>query len=94
MECSHVEAVWIGLRTNRKKPLLVCTIYQPPDSRCQFFDSLSSVLENAIKECTEILLMGDFKINFLSDCSISRLMQCLSDGSNLTQTISRVMQLE
>ena len=30
------------------------------------------MLENANKECKEILVMGDLKINLLYDCSTSR----------------------
>ena len=46
------------------------------------------MLENASKECKEILVMGDFNINYLSDCSITRRMQSLSDEGSLTQMIA------
>ena len=82
MECSDLEAVWIELRTGRVKPLLVCTIYRSPDSGCQIFNSPSILLENANKECKEVLVMGDLNINLLSDCPISRCMQSLRDESS------------
>ena len=45
------------------------------------------MLEKANKECKEILVMGDININYLSDCSITRRMQSLSDEGSLTQMI-------
>ena len=42
LECNYLETVWIELDSSKKKPLLVCTIYCPPDAGCQFFNSLSS----------------------------------------------------
>ena len=88
LECNYLETVWIELGSSKKKPLLVCTIYCPPDAGCQFFYSLSVMLENANKECKEILVMGDININYLSDCSITRRMESLSDEGCLTQMIA------
>ena len=83
-----MHALWIELGSSKKRPLLVCTIYRPPDAGCQFFDNLSVMLETANKECKEILVMGDLNINYLSDCSSTRRMQSLSDEASLTQMIT------
>ena len=88
LECNDLQALWIELGSSKKRPLLVCTIYRPPDTGCQFFDSLSVMLETANKECKEILVMGDFNLNYLSDCSSTRRMQSLSDEGSLTQMIA------
>lgn len=50
LESSNLETSWIETHTNRRKPLLVCTIYHPPDCSCQFFEDFSAMLDNANKE--------------------------------------------
>ena len=90
LECCDVEAVWIELVTSKKKSLLVCTIYRPG---CKFFTNLSIMLENANKECKEILVMGDFNINYLVDCPNTRRMQSLSGESGPLQMIVEPTQV-
>ena len=88
LERGNLEAIWIETRTNRRKPLLVCTIYRPPDCSCQFFEDFSAMLDNANKESKEILVMGDMNSNYLSDCTNSRRMQLMCEESSLTQMIT------
>ena len=87
LESNNLEAVWVKIST-RKKSLLICTIYRPPDSSCKFFDDFSRMMESAGNECKEILVMGDMNINYLSDCSITRQMRSMCDEASLTQMIT------
>ena len=88
LESSILEAIWIETRINRRKPMLVCTVYRPPDCSCQFFEEFSAMLDNASKESKEILVMGDMNINYLSDCTISRRMRSMCEEFSLTQMIT------
>ena len=44
LECNDLEALWIELGSSKKRPLLVCTIYRPPDAGCHFLISSQSCL--------------------------------------------------
>ena len=88
LESDDLEAIWVEIRVNRKKTILVCSIYQPPVSSCRFMDDFSNMLEIASTECKEILVMGDMNINLLSDSSASRRLQSLSEELSLTQLIA------
>ena len=84
LESSNLEAIWIEIRTNWRRPLLVCTIYRPPNCSCQFFEDFSAMLDNANNECKEIAVMGDMNINYLSDCTTSKQMRSVCEESSLT----------
>ena len=65
LERDGLEALSVEIKTSRKKPLLVCSIYCPPDSGKQFLEVFSDTMECAVTEGKEVLLMGNLNINLL-----------------------------
>lgn len=65
-------------------PLVVIGIYRPPSADSESIDSLAKLI--SMYEDSEMLIMGDFNLNWLNNAS-DKLKECLSN-LNLTQIIT------
>ena len=67
LEQSSVEATWIELWL-MSHLVLLCVVYRPPSSTMCVFDCVIQMLELAVGENKEVVLMGDLKVNLLITC--------------------------
>ena len=69
VSCKDVEMMWIALDITNVRPIVIVTVYRPPQGdskRCTTF--INEAIERAnLKDNTDIFLLGDFNISFLSD---------------------------
>ena len=68
IEISNIETLWSEIAFPNSKPFLLCTIYRPPNVSCDWIDLFEAELSIAQATGLEIILMGDYNINFLN-CS-------------------------
>ena len=68
LEISNIETLWSEKNFPNSKPFLLCTLYRPPNASCDWIDLFEEELTIAQTTSLEIILMGDFNINF-SNCS-------------------------
>ena len=73
-----VEALWIEASLKRRK-ILVCNVYRPPDSQSTWMDSLEVMLERAGQDGLPVFLLGDFNCDMSSSTNAVRLEELLSD---------------
>ena len=66
VSCKDVEMMWIALDITNVRPIVIVTIYRPPQGdskRCTTF--INEACERAnLKDNTDIFLLGDFNIDF------------------------------
>ena len=87
LEEDGVETLWVEVRMNQRT-LLLGNMYRPPNATSSVLDSLELMLERAVSERKEVILMGDFNLNLLAHSTeTDRLLQ-ITEDNNLKQLIS------
>ena len=64
IESSKLETLWAEITLPNAKPFLVCTIYCPPSATSEWIDLFEEELSIAQTTDLEIILMGDFSLDF------------------------------
>ena len=70
--------------------LSICVTYRPPSSCIYFFDKFSDMMEKAILEDGEIVVLGDFNCDVMkyNEDSNTRILQSTMDGFLFSQLIN------
>lgn len=92
-EISKIETVWSEIELPNAKPFLLCLVYRPPSALSNWIDLLEEELSIAQATGLELILMGDFNIDFIS-CSNNKWLNLLQlfDLSQLVSEPTRVTQ--
>ena len=61
----NVEALWVEINLPNTKPILLGTVYRPPDSRAAYFDKLNLVFQNCTFIYDDVIIVGDFNFGFM-----------------------------
>ena len=66
VSCKDVEMLWVALEISNMRPVVVISIYRPPQGDSKKWNTLvNEAFERAnLKDNTEIFLLGDFNIDF------------------------------
>ena len=99
IEISNLESIWAEITLPNAKPFLVCSVYRPPDSLSNWIDLFEEELSVAQASGLEIILMGDFNIDYIS-CTNRKwlnlvqlfdLSQLVSEPTRVTQTSATII---
>ena len=67
---SSLEGIWIEIAIKKSKPIIFGCFYRPPETSKYFTDDFDALLNETLrdieKEQKEVILMGDFNINYNS----------------------------
>ena len=66
LQRSNIETMWFEMRPCHKRSFLLCFVYRKPSELVEWIDKFESELSNAISFNSDIVLTGDFNMNFLS----------------------------
>ena len=89
LETEEIETLWLEVKNNKQKPFLLCYCYRPPSATSTWMESFESMMELAILEAKEIIVMGDFNVNVMNDSSSTRNWLLTTGSSNLTQLVTK-----
>ena len=64
-EISALETVWFEVQPIQRKSFLLCFVYRPPSSLISWIDDFETELQQAMSWNSDIILMGDFNMNYL-----------------------------
>ena len=68
----EIEAVWIEINDKGNENILIACIYRPPDSKIEYFDQITNMLEQAYNENKELILLGDFNVDYKFDIDLHK----------------------
>ena len=90
LSLSNEELLWIEIIRQKCKPLLVASIYRPPDqNEAAFIDSLQNGFANIDSERKSLILLGDFNIDqFGKNNSAKRLLRSFAILNDIKQIIN------
>ena len=70
---NRVESIWIEIISSKRSVSshLICCIYRPPSSNVTYYNEMLDVIEKAMSEDKEVVLLGDLNYNYQLDESLS-----------------------
>ena len=87
-----IEAIWLEMRVE-KSVILLCNMYRPPDASMSLMEGVSNMIEQALREGKEMVIMGDLNCNTLSPNSTTNHLTSIMEDYQLTQLISEPMRI-
>ena len=87
LETEGLETIWIEIKLNKQQPLLLGYVYRPPSSIVNWLNSFEYELERVFLENKEVLILGDFNFDLLSDKSTTKAWLDTMQSYNFTQFI-------
>ena len=80
-----IEAVCIEITKPKAKPILLTTVYRPPNSTVEFMDVLENYINLLDEQEKELIVTGDLNCNLSSSPLQSHFMRRLKDIFQLFQ---------
>ena len=82
------DSIWVKISIPKRRPIILGSIYLPPsNNKSDFIDQLNTTLENPCFTTSDIILSGDFNINFNTNSTHRLKLENLTSSLNLRQTI-------
>ncbi|MCG7869794.1 MAG: hypothetical protein JAY74_25915 [Candidatus Thiodiazotropha taylori] len=83
LETNEISCIWMEIMQEKSKLFLIGNLYRPPNSKIEFNDRFEEFMDKVSNEEKEIILMGDFNKNLLTNtCDREWLNFTLSLGLN------------
>ena len=101
----NIEAVCIEVIQVKSKPVLVTSLYRPPNTKAEIFDLINTLIENIDGENKEFILVGDFNCDllainkstltnrFLDILNLFQLNQVIEDPTRITSHTQTLLDL-
>ena len=64
---ANVEAVCLEITRPKSKPILITSVYRPPNSRIELLNDIETLFQNLDSEHKEQIIVGDFNCDLLRD---------------------------
>ncbi|PFX17369.1 putative RNA-directed DNA polymerase from transposon BS [Stylophora pistillata] len=90
----NFESIWIEVSRPKTKKILCGAIYKTPDADpAAFTSSVEEILNNVMSNDSEIVLIGDFNLNYLNPTSATKHFQQTTKSFHLKQIITKPTQV-
>ena len=83
--CDNLETIWIQIENNYESDFILGYVYRTPNSGTEWFNNFEKQLENVMSLGLNIVMMGDFNVDLLSNPN-NKLTE-LTQAHNLTQVV-------
>ena len=87
LECDDLEVMWIEIKSPNSRPWLVAIVYRTPSSNAAFFSNFESNVENVYAISHNLILIGDFNCNVLTENPLHAKLRSLCSIFNFEQLI-------
>ena len=61
-----LEAICIEVKQAKSKPILIVSVYRPPNTSTEIFEKIEILMQNLDQENKEVIILGDFNSDLLS----------------------------
>ena len=69
LECVNVESIWIEICPSNSRCFLLANVYRPLSASIDWFHNFGDQLKGASCANLDIVILGDFNINFFREIS-------------------------
>ena len=88
LEHDHCESLWIEVKIPQQKSFTVGYFYRPPSVDREWLTNIENTLEKAYLENKELILFGDFNINFVNGVCSNNSWTQITNCYNLVQLVT------
>jgi exonuclease III len=88
LENKKLELTWLEVCLPHTKPILIGSIYRPPDSTTAFFAELQITLDKVSSEDKHVYLLGDLNANMFTNNPLKNNLFEVTEEQQLTQIIT------
>ena len=81
-----IEALWIEVNLPHTKPVLLGTVYRPPDENVEYLNKLDSMFQHSTSQYEDVIILGDFNLDICKRANCTKVNN-IAKHSNLTQLI-------
>ena len=81
-----IEALWIEVNLPHTKPILLGTVYRPPDENVEYLNKLDSMFQHSTSQYEDVIILGDFNLDICKRANCTKVNN-IAKHSNLTQLI-------
>ena len=90
LTCDKIEALWLKIKCNHHKPLLLCAAYRPPSSPVHYLEDLKCNIEKGINYNLGTIIVGDFNIDLSNSTnSLCKHVHDMCQKLNIEQLINK-----
>ncbi len=88
LQRNDTESCWIEIIRPNTKPLFISSVYRPPDANIDnFIENLNNVISK-IHENAELILLGDFNIDYNRRSTAKSRLQTLARAFSFEQLVT------
>ena len=89
LESEGFETLWVEIKLQKQKPLLLGYVYRPPSSLVNWIDGFECILDKVFLEDKEVILLGDFNFDLLNNKPVNKSWLDVMQNYNFTQLINQ-----
>ena len=89
---NDVEALWIQINLPHTKPILLGTVYRPPNAKAEYLCKLDSIFQSCTALYQDVVILGDFNLDIAKKCNSSKINK-ISKNNNLHQLINEFTRI-
>ena len=78
IEIGGIESMWIEIKFLHSKSILAGIFYRPPNSAQNWIDSFEIEIDRAFSEEKEVIVLGDFNINYNEKVVNQKWVECIN----------------
>ena len=87
LELNDIELMWLEVKRTNSSSLFVGIIYRKPNAKMNFFDNLEEAIERVNSISNNVMILGDFNCNMVTNNTLSNKMNDLCTTTQLIQII-------
>ena len=84
---NDIEGIFIEINLTNTKPILVGSIYRPPDCTVDFLDNLDDIFKKCNNLYDDVYILGDFNLDQVKAGNLKKVTR-LANNSNMKQIIT------
>ena len=88
LELEDLEILWLEVKLKHSQLYLIAVVYRPPNSSNDFFPKVELQFEKALQYTSNVVILGDFNCNMLTENSLSLKMKNMCTYLQLNQIIN------
>ena len=88
LENTEIELLWLKIKRVNSSSLFFGTVYRKPDATMSFFDVFEGVIDKLMSISNNVMIIGDFNCNMITNNSLSKKVKELCSTTNMKQLIT------
>ena len=89
VEKDNNESIWLEIKQEHKKPIVIGCLYRPQTESVDYFNLLAEMVDGLINDNKEVMLFGDLNCDFLKTHSLTTHMSTFMEMYNLEQMVTK-----